>query len=113
MDGDRALTLVFHSMRARQHEVGFDSELGLFRDGRSLATPLPVTRFGRESLMTGQPMNALSTWFPGAAPVLARGSDGRIRADVLMTLIPTGIAAPGLVAWRRMDVTEWMKAVGQ
>ena len=108
LDGDRALPLVFHSMRAGQREVGFDSELGLFRGGRLIAPPLMISRFARDSLLTGEPAHALATWFPGAAPDLVRGSDGRVRADVLMTLIGPG-GGPGIVAWRRVDVTDWLK----
>ena len=113
LDGDRALPLVFHSTRVGQREVGFDSELGSFRAGRRTALPLPVTRFAHASLLTGKPANALSTWFPGAASALTRTADGRVWIDVLMTLVPTGIAAPGLVVWRRMDVTEWLKGAEQ
>jgi hypothetical protein len=112
LDGDRALTLDFHRVYVGHDERGFDSEFELFRDGKSLAPPLPVTRFAEQSVITGKPENALSAWFPGAAPSLVRDG-GRVWADVLVSLAPTGVKAPSLIVWIRPELTDWLKAVGQ
>ncbi len=111
LDGDTAMPLVFYDIRAGWRDRGFDSDLNLFRDGRRLADPLPVTRFASSSLRHGEPAEALSAWFPGAAPALFRAADGRIWADVLVALIPSG--APGVIVWRRLDVTAWMASARQ
>ena len=108
--GETALPLVFYMVQARQSERGFDSDLNAFHRGKRVGTPLPVNRSARDSLIAGEPMGALSAWFPGAAPALWHGEDGRIWMDVLVTLFPTGIAAPGMVVYQRVDVTEWLKA---
>jgi len=113
MDGDRALTLVFHNMVAGRQQRGFDVDLELFRDGRSLAPALPVTRFARDSIVTGQPQNALSCWFPGADPTVERGGDGRVWADMLLSLAPTGIPGSSLIVLDRLELTAWLKAAGQ
>jgi hypothetical protein len=114
LDGERALTLSFHAMHAGRLDRGFDSELHVFRDGKSLAPELPVTRFAETSIITGEPENALSAWFPGLAPVLVSGGgDGRIWADILLSLAPTGVPAPTLIVWERLDLTAWLKAAGQ
>src|SRR6185312_5358226 len=98
-------------MHAGRREFGFDSELGLFRDGKALAPPLPVTHFAADAIVSGEPENALSAWFPGSAPSLVRGlGDGRTYADVLVSLSPTGVPAPSLIVWVRMDLTGWLKA---
>jgi hypothetical protein len=108
LDGDRALTLMFQDLHAGLSDRGFDAELDLFRDGRLIARALPVTRFARDSIAGGEPARALSTWFPGAASSLVRGADGRIWADILMTLSPTGVEASALVVWQRLDLTDWL-----
>jgi hypothetical protein len=113
LDGDRALTLAFHVMQAGWHEPGFDSDLRLFLDGRSMADALPVTRFAENSVVSGQPENALSSWFPGAAPSVVRTADGRVWADVLVSLSPTGIPAPAVIVWDRVELTDWLKSAGQ
>jgi hypothetical protein len=112
LDGDRAFVLVFHDMVAGRQQRGFDVDMEVFRDGRSLAPALPVTRFARDSIVTGQPQNALSAWFPGAAPTLEHGEDGRIWADVLLCLSPTGVAGPALIVLDRLELTGWLKAAG-
>jgi hypothetical protein len=112
LDGDRALTLVFHVLRVGHQDRGFDSELGLFRDGRSLVAALPVTRFSEDSIVSGEPGNALTAWFPGAAPTLVR-SDGKVWADILLALTPTGVPTPTLIVWQRLDLTNWLKAADQ
>jgi hypothetical protein len=113
LDGDWALPLVFYALRTGQRNRGFDSRLGLFHDGKSLAQPLPVTRFVEDSIVTGEPENALSAWFPGAAPSIVPTGDGRAWADILVALTPTGVQAPSLVVWQRLDLTSWWKAAGQ
>ena len=113
MDGDRALTLVFHNMVVGRQQRGFDVDLGLFRDGRSLTPALPVTRFARDSIVTGQPQNALSSWFPGADPTVERGGDGRVWADMLLSLAPTGSSGPSLIVLDRLELTAWLKAAEQ
>jgi hypothetical protein len=86
----------------------------LFRDGKPLAPELPVTRFAEASIVAGEPENALSAWFPGLAPSLVRGGgDGRVWADILLALSPTGVPAPTLIVWDRVDLTNWLKAAGQ
>ena len=110
LDGDQALALVFHVVRDR----GFDTDLVLLRDGRSLAPLLPVTRFAENSLVTGEPENALSVWFPSAAPTLTKdAADGRVWADMLLALSPTGVPAPTIIVLYRLDLTAWLKAAGQ
>jgi hypothetical protein len=113
LDGDRALALVFYGMHAGRQERGFDADLEQFRDGRPLARPLPVTRFASDSIVSGEPDRALSAWFPGAAPSLARDADGRIWADILVSLAPSGVVAPSLIVWTRLELTAWLKSVGQ
>jgi hypothetical protein len=113
LDGDRALALVFQNMVAGHQQRGFDAELVLFRDGSALAPPLPVTSFARDSIVMGEPENALSAWFPSAAPTLERGADGRVWADILLSLAPTGVTAPNLIVLDRVELTAWLKAAGQ
>ena len=113
LDGDRALTLSFHQVHVGWHERGFDAELNLFRDGKKLAPELPVTRFAEKSVVAGEPDHALSAWFPGAAPALVRNGDGRVWADILLSLAPTGVNAPTLIVWDRLDLTDWLKSAGQ
>jgi hypothetical protein len=113
LDRDRALTLTFHDVRAGKREAGFDSDLDLLQGGRPVLPRLPVTRFAENSIVSGQPENALSAWFPGAAPDLVRGADGRIWADILLSLAPVSIPANTLIVWYRLDLTEWMKSAGQ
>ena len=107
--GDIALPLVFYDVRLGSRDMGFDSELDRFRDGNSLGAPLPVTRFVRQAIDTGQPANALGARFPAAAPAVYRAPDGRVWLDVLETLVPTGVPdQPKLIAYRRVDVTDWL-----
>jgi hypothetical protein len=113
LDEDRALALSFYAMHVGRQDRGYDSDLRLFRDGRSLVPALPVTRFAEDSIVTGEPENALSAWFPGAAPSLFRGPDGKVWADILVALVPTGVAAPALIVWERLDLTGWLKTAGQ
>jgi hypothetical protein len=114
LDDERAVTLSFHAMHAGHQKRGFDSELHLLRDGKSLAPELPVTRFAEASIITGEPGQALSAWFPGLAPALVGGGgDGRVWADILLALSPTGVPAPTLIVWERLDLTAWLKAAGQ
>jgi hypothetical protein len=113
LDDDRAVTLSFHAMHVGRQDRGFDSELHLFRDGKSVAPELPVTRFAEASIVAGEPGQALSTWFPGLAPALVSGGDGRVWADILLALSPTGVPAPTLIVWERLDLTAWLKAAGQ
>lgn len=113
LDGDRALTLAFHNVSAGHQPRGFDSDLELFHDGKSVAPALAVTRFAERSAVAGEPDSALSSWFPGAAPSLVRTPDGRVLADILVSLVPTGVPAPALIVWIRKDLTAWLKAAGQ
>lgn len=113
LDGDRALALLFYDMHAGHQDRGFDSELRLFEAGQPVAAAFPVTGFAARSIATGEPTTALSAWFPGTAPSLFRAADGRIWADVLVTLVPNGVPAPALIVWQRLDLTDWLKAADQ
>ena len=119
LDGDRALTLTFYNLSAGNQMRGFDSDLGLFHDGRKGCArhrELPVTRFAERSIVAGEPANALSAWFPAIAPALVSGGgDGRIWADILAGAgTDRGeVTALPLIVWIRRDVTDWLKAAGQ
>lgn len=113
LDGVVALPLVFHNRLSGGQDRGFDAELGLYRDGRMLAPPLPVTHFARDAILAGEPASALSAWFPGPAPTPSRDANGRVWLDVLMTLVPAGVTAPGLTVWQRLDITRWLAAADQ
>ena len=113
LDGDVAMPLVFHAMKTGRVEWGFDAELLAFRDGKSIAPPLTVTKFARDAIATGERGNDLGAWFPGAAPTLYRAPGGRVWADVLTMLEVKSAAAPGLVVYQRLDVTNWLNASTQ
>ena len=117
LDADKAMPLVFFAMQSGWRLSGFDADLGLFRDGMRIAPALPVTRFAREAIVSGEMTQAFATWFPTAAPSLVRSPDGRIWIDILMTLAPSGapsgVAAPAVIVWRRLDVTDWLNAARQ
>jgi hypothetical protein len=108
LDGDTALALPFYNVRSGSSDIGFDSDLDLFRQGRRIGPPLPVTRFVSDAVRSGNTAAALSAWYPGAAPALVRTSDGKIWTDVLMTLSPVEIKMPKLIVWRRIDLTTWL-----
>ncbi len=113
LDGERALTLFFYGTHVGGQDRGFDSALRSFQDGRPVAPALPVTGFGEASIATGEPETALSAWFPGIAPSLVRGADGKIMADILVSLSPAAVAAPALIVLVRLDLTDWLKSADQ
>ncbi len=112
LDGDNALTLFFYATYVGSQDHGFDSSLRLFRNGQSAAPPFPVTRFGEDSIVSGEREMGLSVWFPATAPALLHGADGTIRSDVLLGLSPTAVEAPSLIVWDSLDLTDWLKAAG-
>jgi len=113
LDGDRVVTLVFQDMILASHSAGMDAELGLFRDGTSRAAPLPVARFAHDALMHGEPDAALSAIFPAPARELTRSDDGRVSIDILMALQPLAARAPVPIVFRRLDLTDWLRAASQ
>ena len=114
LDGELTLALPFHVMNAGSQARGFDSDLALLRSGKLIAPLLPVTTFARDSIISGEPRNALSSWFPEIAPTVARDSEtGRVRADILVDLAPTSVQASPIVVWIQKDLTDWIKAAGQ
>lgn len=80
------------------------------RGGRVAGAPLPLSRMARTALDAGRPGDALSTWFPTAAPRLHRDARGRVWLDVLHTAAtPECHRSPHLVIYQRLDVTEALR----
>ena len=49
--------------------------------------------------------------FPEIAPTVARDPEtGRVRADILVEMAPTGVQASPIVVWIQKDLTDWIKA---
>jgi hypothetical protein len=106
LDHDAAILLAGFELHAGWRYRGDDAQLELFRDGAMRASPLPVSSFIREAMSESEPAAALSASAVSLAPGLLHTLDGRSWADVLMILNPS-VAAPGVVVWQHLDVTDW------
>jgi hypothetical protein len=109
LDNDAVVLVVAFALHAGWRYRGDDAQLELFRNGAITAPPLPVASFIRNAMTESEPAVALSVGALSLAPTLFHTPDGRVWADVLMILNPTAIAAPGVVVWQRLDVTDWLR----
>jgi hypothetical protein len=109
LDNDVAMPLATFELHAGWRYRGDDAQLELFHDGAMRAPPLPVSSFIRAAMTESEPAAALSVSTPSLAPTLLHSADGRIWADVLLILNPSAVAAPGVVVWQRLDVTDWLR----
>ena len=105
-DGDLALAVLFFQVTDAPPEV-FDSAARLVRRGVVEGPPIPLSRAARRAIDAGRPQDALSTWFPSAAPRLFRHPNGRAWLDVLHTgETPKAHNSPHYVIYQRHDVTD-------
>ena len=109
LDHDAAVLLAGFELHAGWRYRGDDAQLELIRDGAKRASPLPVSSFIRDAMSDSEPAAALSASAVSLAPTLLHTPDGRSWADVLMILNPSGVAAPGVVVWQHLDVTDWLR----
>jgi hypothetical protein len=109
LDHGAAVLLAGFELHAGWRYRGDDAQLELFRDGAMRAPPLPVSSFIRKAMSESEPAAALSASALSLAPTLLHTPDGRIWGDVLMILNPSGVAAPGVVVWQHLDVTDWLR----
>ncbi len=109
LDHDAVVLLAGFELHAGWRYRGDDAQLELFRDGAMRTPPLPVASFIRNAMTESEPAAALSASALNLAPTLLHTPDGRVWADVLMILNPTAVAAPGVVVWQRLDVTDWFR----
>jgi hypothetical protein len=85
----------------------FDSDAVLLRSGRIAAPPVALSRMAETALRQGKTADALSAWFPTAAPHLFRSPDGRVWLDVLYTAhTPEPHQSSSYVIYQRRDITE-------
>ena len=113
VDGDAAMPLLSLDLHSGWRYRGSDTELELFRGGTMRALALTLTRFIRDAMTVNEPAAALTSASPNPVVTLLHAEDGRFWADILVTLAPTRVAAPGVIVWRHLDVTDWRRAVGQ
>ncbi|HUG37081.1 MAG TPA: hypothetical protein VML54_09045, partial [Candidatus Limnocylindrales bacterium] len=98
-DGDTVVAVVFFARPDLPAEV-FDSDAVVLRGGRIAGAPIPLSRMAE----TARDGNALSTWFPTAAPRLYRRPDGRVWLDVLESASPPDPhRSPTYVIYHRVD----------
>jgi hypothetical protein len=109
LEQDATVLLVGFELHNGWRYRGNDAQLELFRDGILRAPPLPVTSFIRDAMTRSEPAAALSAVALSLAPTLLHTPDGHIWADVLMILKPSAAAAPGVVVWQRLDLTDWLR----
>jgi hypothetical protein len=104
--GAAVFAVVFFELQDLPREI-FDSDALLLRGGKLVGEPLPLSRAARTALDAGRPRDALSTWFPAAAPRLFRAADGRVWLDVLHTAeTPERLRTPHFVIYQRREVTS-------
>lgn len=109
LDRDTAVSLAAFQRHAGWRYRGDNAQLQLLRHGAMATSPLPVSSFIRSAMTESEPMAALSASALSLAPTLLHTPDGRIWADVLMILNPSAVAAPGVVVWQHLDVTDWLR----
>lgn len=108
-DGETAVGVTFYEVRDRGRTVGFDSLARVIRRGAIDGAPIPLTRLVATAVAAGRPEQALGTWFPATAPRIHRDPNGRAWLDVLHAFEPDGsAAAPILIAYQRIDLTDWL-----
>jgi hypothetical protein len=106
LDGTVGLPLVFYEMNAAAGAPGFDADLLIVQHGKAVGPRLPVARFMRRAILTGEPSSALGARFPAAAPTTYHTPNGRIWLDVLDTFVPTDVPdAAKLIVYQRLDLT--------
>ena len=105
-DTDTVLAVVFFELTDLPREI-FDSDVVVLRAGRVVGEPLALSRTARTALGSGRAGDALSTWFPCAAPRLFRHAGGRVWLDVLQTKEPPNRhKSRHYVVYQRLDVTD-------
>ncbi len=88
----------------------FDSDALILRGGQPAAAPLALSRGAKSALDADSPRDALSTWFPCAAPRLYRQPDGRVWLDVLYTAeTPEHHRSYHYLIYQRVDVTDLVR----
>jgi hypothetical protein len=108
-ESDAVAAVVFFEHEDLPREV-FDSDALILRSGKLIGTPIALSQGAKAALEAGRPRDALSTWFPSAAPRLYRQADGRVWLDVLYTAeTPQRHGSPHYLIYLRRDITDQLR----
>lgn len=109
-ESDAVVAVVFFELLDLPREV-FDSDAVILRGGRLVGSPIALSRAAQTALQASRPRDALSTWFPSAAPRLYRQADGRVWLDVLSVAeTPERHGSPQYVIYQRYELTKLLEA---
>ncbi len=104
-EADAVVAVVFFEHLDLPREI-FDSDAVILLSGRLVGAPIPLSRSAKRALEANRPQDALSTWFPSAAPRLYRQADGRVWLDVLSTAeTPERHGSPSYIIYQRHELT--------
>jgi hypothetical protein len=103
--GDATIAVVFFDRSHGNHILDFDGRV--LRNGVLQGGPIGITRLARTDAVDDHRLqNALSAWFPTAAPRLFHDSNGRVWLDVLYTAAtPERDNLVHIIVYARHEVT--------
>jgi hypothetical protein len=106
---DVVVAVVFFEHLDLPREV-FDSDAVILRSGHLAGPPIELSRNATTAFNAQRPRDALSTWFPSAAPRLYHERDGRVWLDVLYTAeTPERLHSYHYLIYLRRDITDLVR----